>query len=403
MATTSKTTGSIVTVGEYTQAKVEDVVYNVLNDSNDLKDSLLDNLPTNTFKAITKANNELIGLFSSISTGSPEIDLDIDGDNKHSIGSQYLALAGETEDKELQAVYARIGAKLVALDSLEETLAKKVATDRDEVTSLLNLNKVEVEKLVQSAPPVLANTDASVSLTRASFDIRLSISRDSIDQSILTSLTKNADEHTLDVIAQKLVADEIPWEQVGTSPSVLERLLFSIQNLVKDKPTKDKPSSVSFKTRGRSQPAFKEPDKAAIRKAVNTRNILKKRILDYERRIEDSESQSPIDLITLLNANIRDAVEGQMGTAADHVSTKYLRSQTGTFSKSARIVNTSTTDDGSVHVTYDYLRKPYSVYTAGHRLFTLQGRDVEHIIESSIQDIATKLMVEKFKITAGAL
>ena len=402
----SKTTGSIVTTGEFTVDKVQNVVNEILNKggtANDIKNIVVKNLPVQELNKILKSETALGDLFRTLKDGDPSIPLDIKGNRKSKIAQRFGELSAEAEDRDLKLVYARISENFDRLNTAERQFAAKVPTSRTALEKLLDTNTAALNRFLNSRQDIRAKTTAEVGFKQASFNINLSISRDSAQGVLLDKLTTNVDKATIEALAKKFVDDNILWEQIGTSPSILERIIFTVQNIIKELDVRDTPSSVDFVTKRKGKAAFNNAEKKLIQKAARARKKLKEVLVRYKAKIRDKALESDFNLVSLINAGLHDAIQANMHNSTEPADKRYLRYQTGRFASSAEALNIIRTK-GSATVFYNYLRDPYEfAYGPSGSMFTLRGRDAEHLIDQSIKDIAIGRLNSRFRIKTEAI
>ena len=102
--------------------------------------------------------------------------------------------------------------------------------------------------------------------------------------------------------------------------------------------------------------------------------------------VRESRKQSPINLMSLINAKLPKQVRANMGFPR-------LENQTGRFASSVRVTDASTTAQGFPSIGYTYQRQPYGVFEAssGSR-FASPERDPRTLISQSIREIAAEIV-----------
>ncbi|RZK44447.1 MAG: hypothetical protein EOO61_03755 [Hymenobacter sp.] len=102
-------------------------------------------------------------------------------------------------------------------------------------------------------------------------------------------------------------------------------------------------------------------------------------------------SSFSLNLITLLNAKLPEAIRANMGPQS-------LVNRTGTLSNSARVVNVQPTKQGYPSLGYTYARSPYDVFDSvlGRAPWNIPSRDPKALIEKSIRDIAREMAIGRF-------
>ena len=98
---------------------------------------------------------------------------------------------------------------------------------------------------------------------------------------------------------------------------------------------------------------------------------------------------SPLALIRKLNRSLPEAIRGNMGSPR-------LNYRTGRFSRSARILNITQTNNQFSVVEYTYQHNPYLLFELGNSRLATRQRDPRKIIDMSIREIATKAGFLKF-------
>lgn len=103
-------------------------------------------------------------------------------------------------------------------------------------------------------------------------------------------------------------------------------------------------------------------------------------------KMGEEGKQSPINLMSLINAKLPQTVRKNMGAPR-------LENQTGAFAASVRVTDASRTPQGFPSIGYTYQRQPYGVFEAssGSR-FASPERDPRTLIDISIREIAAQLV-----------
>lgn len=105
---------------------------------------------------------------------------------------------------------------------------------------------------------------------------------------------------------------------------------------------------------------------------------------------------SLIGLQALMNAQLHDAIQSNMGTG---LSTEILNYQTGRFARSAQVTQLVRTREDQIEAIYTYQRSPYDVFRPGGRLWK-PGRDPVGIIGGAVRDVAAKVIGRQFNIVS---
>lgn len=167
-------------------------------------------------------------------------------------------------------------------------------------------------------------------------------------------------------------------EDFRGSPSFIEDLENLIADTI-DPKRKAKKTRRGGSTKGRMQAGQK---KKTTRKKLKTPVNPGKRA---ERKNVKEQNISPISLLTIINNKLPD-------TVAKNMVFPRLQYQTGRFANSVRAVDVQTTKQGFPSIGFTYQKFPYQTFEPGFA----QGnsdRDPRKLIDASIREIATKLVV----------
>lgn len=97
-------------------------------------------------------------------------------------------------------------------------------------------------------------------------------------------------------------------------------------------------------------------------------------------------------IVNYINSRLTPALKANMGSGAP------LRTRTGRFAESARIVGANVTPQGSPSLAYTYQRSPYDVFdkTLGSKPWNIPGRDPSELIQKTVREIASELAIGRF-------
>lgn len=165
-------------------------------------------------------------------------------------------------------------------------------------------------------------------------------------------------------------------------------LLQSFEKQYVEKLTKNKSSSV--KTVGKKE-VFNivKNDSVKIQKAVTSAKKYKSPKPTTKSKKSGTTAkpvpQSPVNLLALLNARLRDAVVANMGTGN---RTDVLNYRTGRFADSVEVNRVSVSRQGMITAFYTYMKNPYATFSKGGRQEFPRTRDPKALISKSIREIA---------------
>ena len=190
----------------------------------------------------------------------------------------------------------------------------------------------------------------------------------------------------INIKLERLIAalDPSPAELSG-SPSYVDRTQQEAVNMMANIATKvgakknfnakkqskrSSTASVKRKSKASSGTAFSDKTKAPAIKMGS----------------DEGRKQSPITLMSLINAKLPSTVRKNMGAPR-------LENQTGQFASSVRMVDATVTPQGFPSLGYTYQRQPYGVFesTSGSRFASVE-RDPRTLIDKSIREIAAELV-----------
>ena len=185
---------------------------------------------------------------------------------------------------------------------------------------------------------------------------------------------------------EKLIAalDPTPAELSG-SPTYVERAEQQAINRMAEVATKAR-AKKNFKKKKldkkTSTASVKRKSKASAGEAFND----KTKAPAIKMGSDEGRKQSPINLMTLINAKLPATVRKNMGPPR-------LENQTGRFASSVRMVDATLTPQGFPSLGYTYQRQPYGVFesTSGSRFASVE-RDPRTLIDKSIREIAAELV-----------
>lgn len=165
------------------------------------------------------------------------------------------------------------------------------------------------------------------------------------------------------------------------SDSILTSIEKTIVNTIKGKslPTKSK-------TISKDKTVVKvKSGKQTGKQKVSIPRIKKTKL--SSRPVSDTKipRQTPVNLVALLNARLRDAIVANMGTGN---RTDVLNYRTGRFADSVEVNRVSTSRQGMITAFYTYMKNPYATFSKGGRQEFPRTRDPKALISKSIREIA---------------
>ena len=152
------------------------------------------------------------------------------------------------------------------------------------------------------------------------------------------------------------------------------------------------------KTTGKKRKAVKEKSSASKRKKVTKKTkvpVVRDGGVDSKSfstgKSSGGSGKSYLSLIGLINAKLPKTVLENMGSPA-------LESRTGTFASSVRATDVLTTPQGYPSIGYTYQQNPYRIFEVGtgRAPWASQERDPRKLIDRSIREIATELVIGRF-------
>jgi len=102
--------------------------------------------------------------------------------------------------------------------------------------------------------------------------------------------------------------------------------------------------------------------------------------------------ESPSRLVALLSALLPKQVYKNMGYPA-------LVNRTGRFASSARVTSITETREGMRQINYTYMQDPYQLFEPGRSSLATRERDPQKIISTSVRQLATQYMKDRFIVT----
>ena len=142
----------------------------------------------------------------------------------------------------------------------------------------------------------------------------------------------------------------------------------------KNSSTKVKGQKTKPKRTLKNNPAYKRPKRAKTKRATAQKPA--------------GAAAAPLHLIGMINKNLPDVVEGNMGPPR-------LESQTGRFASSPRVTDITMTPQGFPSIGYTYQRSPYETFELGGRQGSVDY-DPRRLIDQSIREIAAQFAMGRF-------
>lgn len=174
------------------------------------------------------------------------------------------------------------------------------------------------------------------------------------------------------------------FPNIKASPSMLKFIDDFITNTILGKSTK----SIKKKTKSVDRKEIKGSGKfkAALKKFNSIKIRKTPRI--------PTETFDYLGLMQIINENLAEKIRSLMGDSSDPAIK--LRTQTGRFSESAKLLTLTRQQTGLLYGTYTYQRDPYDVFLPGGRLNPPKERDPKIYIEGAVREIAMAILKRRF-------
>lgn len=150
---------------------------------------------------------------------------------------------------------------------------------------------------------------------------------------------------------------------------------------------------------GSSKTAIKKPKSNTSK--ISSLKKLKSKVASTKRNTQKIKEiipvpvqESPIDLVTLLNARLRDAIVNNMGTGN---RTDVLNYRTGRFADSVEVNRVSVSRQGMITAFYTYMKNPYATFSRGGVQEFPRSRDPKILISKSIREVAQTLVTNQLR------
>lgn len=177
------------------------------------------------------------------------------------------------------------------------------------------------------------------------------------------------------------------WFTRKGSPSPQEDALQLVEHKIMSQLKEIKGAKVMRKT---SAPKRKPSRTGIVVAGVvgkNKRNTKKAR--SYKPRAKSrGVSSSPLAMLAIINKQLPDAIEKNMGAPS-------LERRTGRFANSARVTDILQTPQGYPSIGYTYQKYPYQTFEPGYAQGDIH-RDPRKIIDKSIREIAAQFAIGRF-------
>lgn len=170
--------------------------------------------------------------------------------------------------------------------------------------------------------------------------------------------------------------------------NIKEFLEESFANILLGKKTKSVKYSYS-KTQKTTKTVFVPTNKKPTQKSKSKINTKVESLNSTKPAV-----QTPVNLLALLNAQLRQAVVANMGTGN---RTDVLNYRTGRFADSVKVEGTSTSRQGMITAFYTYMKNPYATFSRGGRQEFPRTRDPKTLISKSIREVAASLVTNQLR------
>lgn len=194
-------------------------------------------------------------------------------------------------------------------------------------------------------------------------------------------------------LANILIEADVEWNHMRASPTFNESLADSFDDIFHGKKSKTRRRTSKIRVHRRKR--VNNTALSTLRRRIKSRTkVLQTKILAVK-----NKKKFIIPTVTLkaiINESLANFIQLRMKTSSAKASISYLRYQTGTFSRSARLLTLNRQETGSYFGVYTYQHEPYEVFEQGNKLGS-PGRDPRLYIEGAARDIATQVLKKQFK------
>lgn len=208
----------------------------------------------------------------------------------------------------------------------------------------------------------------------------------------LRSFIKDPTKLKKDVLASEIdrLFKNVDWSHVRSSPSLKGAMGTAFDRFFINE--------VGYKVHIKSKYSKKEKLKINNNEIRQLKSAITSRVRHLKTKINAQKHKKKfvmptLTLKALINESLALFIKNRMGDSGDPAIK--LRYQTGTFSRSAKLLTLNRVEAGMYLGTYGFEENPYNVFLPGGRLHT-QQRDPRIYIEGAIRDIAIQVLNRNF-------
>lgn len=313
-----------------------------------------------------------------------------------------------TTDTEIQAVYARLAASALALESNTKRLGAKLQVKKEYIYELLS----NTEAFKNITLNYAVSTKQNITETTAKYTVDLKANIQTGNR-VLAAISDKIESLALDKmsLAIKSAFSSIDLEDVTrnfldtitsefTGKKIARQKISELNNFnTKSKAVITSTTKQAIEEVGSAVKSLEKEIRSEVSKAKSKKKKPKEELRD---------APSAANLWALLNRTIYEEVVKEMApktpgrlTFGGGYGKSYFSPPIGRFAHSVRIANVYKAPKATdlYYIKYDYLRNPYATFAPGGKQYKFNRKDVQRIIRQAITKIARTLITERLNIT----